>query len=256
MHDLKPEGEHSTITKLGLSHYMKLYKKMLEPLKDQRITILEIGIAEGDSLYYWRDNYPKATIIGLDINTLSLNDTSGRIKCYTGEQQDCDLLTQIANEHAPNGFDVIIDDGSHIGHYTRISFWHLFKNHLKPRGLYFIEDWGTGYWDVYPDGRKYQPNPVNLTWLEQWFSNLENSKFIHSKQFLTKIVQKLRFMSMKKKISSHNYGMVGFVKELIDECGAPDVTDERRGCPPKRKSLIDWMRVSTGIVLVKKIDNN
>jgi len=254
MNDLKSESKNGKghISKLGLSHYLKLYNETLEPLKDKHFTILEIGIAEGDSLCYWRDNYPKATVVGLDINTVSIEDTSGRIKCYAGEQQNCELLSQIAAEHAPDGFDIVIDDGSHIGHYTRISFWHLFKNHLKPSGFYFIEDWGTGYWNMYPDGRAYHPKTVDLTWLEKKFSSLENSKFILWNSFLLKVVKKLRFMSMKKTISSHNRGMVGFVKELVDECGMPDATDARRGSPPERKSLIDWMRVSTGIVLVKR----
>src|SRR5438309_8699047 len=52
-----------------------------------------------------------------------------------------------SGETAPEGFDVIIDDCSHIGELTRISFWHLFEHHLKPGGLYVIEDWSTGYWD-------------------------------------------------------------------------------------------------------------
>jgi len=35
---------------------------------------------------------------------------------------------------------------------TRRSFWHFFQHHLKPGGLYVIEDWGTGYWSDWPDG--------------------------------------------------------------------------------------------------------
>jgi hypothetical protein len=50
----------------------------------------------------------------------------------------------IADNVAPEGFDIIIDDASHIGELTKTAFWHLFDNHLKPNGLYAIEDWGTG----------------------------------------------------------------------------------------------------------------
>jgi spermidine synthase len=52
----------------------------------------------------------------------------------------------VARKTAPEGFDIIIDDASHFGDLTKIAFWHLFDNHLKPSGLYVIEDWGTGYW--------------------------------------------------------------------------------------------------------------
>ena len=63
----------------------------------------------------------------------------------------------MASKTAPDGFDIIIDDASHIGELTKTSFWHLFDHHLKPGGLYAIEDWGTGYLDDFTDGRKFQP---------------------------------------------------------------------------------------------------
>ena len=50
----------------------------------------------------------------------------------------------VARKTAPEGFDIIIDDASHFGDLTKIAFWHLLYNHLKPSGLYVIEDWGTG----------------------------------------------------------------------------------------------------------------
>ena len=52
---------------------------------------------------------------------------------------------------------IIIDDCSHIGEFTALSFWHLFDRHLKPGGLYVIEDWGTGYMRGTPDGKAYVP---------------------------------------------------------------------------------------------------
>jgi len=63
----------------------------------------------------------------------------------------------VRSETAPEGFDIIIDDCSHIGEFTAVSFWHLFDRHLKPGGLYVIEDWGTGYMRGTPDGRACVP---------------------------------------------------------------------------------------------------
>ena len=67
------------------------------------------------------------------------------------------LLSVVARKTAPEGFDIIIDDASHFGDLTKIAFWHLFDNHLKPSGLYVIEDWGTGYWRDWTDGKTYRP---------------------------------------------------------------------------------------------------
>ena len=53
---------------------------------------------------------------------MSIPDHSGRVRTYTGKQQDLALLDRIAGECAPDGFDVIIDDCSHIGVLTKKSF--------------------------------------------------------------------------------------------------------------------------------------
>jgi glucose/arabinose dehydrogenase len=65
----------------------------------------------------------------------------------------------VARKTAPEGFDIIIDDASHFVDLTKIAFWHLFDNQLKPSGLYVIEDWGTGYWSDWTDGKTYRPRP-------------------------------------------------------------------------------------------------
>ena len=70
------------------------------------------------------------------------------------------LLSVVARKTAPEGFDIIIDDASHFGDLTKIAFWHLFDNHLKPSGLYVIEDWGTGYWSDWTDGKTCRPAVV------------------------------------------------------------------------------------------------
>jgi hypothetical protein len=56
----------------------------------------------------------------------------------------------VATRVAPEGFDVIIDDASHIGELTKTTFWYLFDHHLKPGELYALEKWGTRYCDDFP----------------------------------------------------------------------------------------------------------
>ena len=68
-----------------------------------------------------------------------------------------------ARKTAPEGFDIIIDDASHFGDLTKIAFWHLLDNHLKPSGLYVIEDWGTGYWSDWPGGKSDRPRSIRPT---------------------------------------------------------------------------------------------
>jgi len=48
--------------------------------------------------------------------------------------------------------DVVIDDCSHLAEPTRLAFDTLFP-HVRPGGFYVVEDWGTGYWPSWPDGK-------------------------------------------------------------------------------------------------------
>lgn len=130
--------------------YLENYRNAFSSLFDQKISLLELGVHRGGSLLLWHDLFPYATLAGLDIEPALVRDGNGRIKIYQGSQDDVALLDRIAQQSAPDGFDIIIDDASHIADYASISFWHLFMNHLRPGGIYVIEDWGTGYWPSWP----------------------------------------------------------------------------------------------------------
>lgn len=240
------------IDKLGIEHYMRNYEEFMAPIRHQHIKVLELGVANGDSIRYWADWLPNATIVGLDINPPPLGLASNRIIVYQGEQQDRSMLDRIAHEQAPGGFDFIIDDASHVGQFTRISFWHLYVNHLKPGGLYFIEDWGTGYWSEYVDGRCFRPTTVEFAAHERILNRLASSKWVRRNYALRKLVGWSRWHLVRKKFPSHQYGMVGFVKELVDECGISDITNESFGIGGNRTSRIEWMRVSLGHVIIRK----
>ena len=95
-------------------------------------------------------------------------ETGERIQVFQGDQADTAFLSKVASRTAPDGFDIIIDDASHIGELTKATFWHLFDRHLKPGGLYAIEDWGTGYLDDFPDGKRFEPKPSILARLRSF----------------------------------------------------------------------------------------
>jgi len=139
------------------NRYLEWYDPVLHHLVDQEVRLLEIGVHKGGSLLPWRDYFLKGTIIGIDLKLPGGLSDEDRIQVFRGSQNDTTFLSEVADRTAPEGFDIIIDDASHIGALTKTAFWHLFDNHLKPSVLYVIEDWGTGYWDNWPDGRTYRP---------------------------------------------------------------------------------------------------
>lgn len=239
------------IDKMGLAHYFQNYAEFLGPMRQQPLDMLELGVARGDSLKYWESWLPNARITGLDINPCAAS-FGERVRVFVGEQQDRALLDRIAAERAPQGFDVIIDDAAHVGQLARISFWHLLEHHLKPGGLYFIEDWGTGYWPQYPDGKHYHPPAPELSWHERMLDRAHKNGAVRGLYPLRKLTGWLRWNLVRRRFHGHDRGMVGFVKELIDECGAEDMTHPTLGTGGSRCSRIAWMRVSLGHVVVCK----
>ena len=213
--------------------YLDKYDPILAPWVNKEIKLLEVGVHKGGSLRLWRDYFPRGTIVGIDINLPKDFVPGERIHVFQGNQADTRFLSEVANRVAPDGFDIIIDDASHIGALTKTTFWHLFENHLKPSGLYAIEDWGTGYSDDFPDGQGF---------------NIANSPASPVRSPSSDAAGN----SMKVPFPCHSYGMVGFVKELVDEQGAAAVT-MKYPAAERRASKLDSMFITEFIVFVTKV---
>jgi SAM-dependent methyltransferase len=221
--------------------YLNAYRTEFGDRFDTATALLELGVFHGGSLYMWRDLLPYAEITGVDINDVELEDDSGRIHFYQGRQQDTALLDRIVSDVAPDGFDVIVDDASHIGSYTAAAFWHLFPRHLKPGGVYVIDDWSTGYWDRWPDGHAHtgsrealgdfsESEPVSpAAATRSLVGNLHSGIRAFARPLIAKLALKerprfvalntlLRDASLQHRFPSHDYGMVGFIKQLVDAC--------------------------------------
>ena len=126
-----------------VNHYLESYDPILEPFLQRKIA----------SLMLWHGYFPLATIVGIDID-LPKTLTPHRACAHQSRQPSrASLLTSVASDPAFGGFGIVIDDASHRGELTSISFWHLVENHLKPGGPCVIEHWGTGHCDDWPHGK-------------------------------------------------------------------------------------------------------
>ncbi len=238
-------------------HYLRNYEEYFSPFAGRDIRLLELGVYHGGSLLLWRDYFEKGLIAGLDLNHVAIEDSSQRIRFYQGAQQDTELLDRIASECAPEGFDIIIDDCSHVGELTRVSFWHLFDHHLKSGGMYVIEDWGTGYWDTWGDGVRYR-RPRKRAFssfnyrLTRAVTRLCNSSAAKRSALVRRFAAATKRLVHRRRFDSHDFGMVGFVKELIDECGMADITHPVNGIGNPRPSKFREMRISPSHLFVIK----
>jgi hypothetical protein len=132
--------------------YAPGYASYLRTKRWQVKRVLEIGVggyesrAPGGSLRIWRDYFPRARIVGMDINDKDV-DLGPRVRFVRGDQSSAeDLERVVAALGGPP--DVVIDDGSHLGGHAKLSFEYLFPR-MSSGSLYVVEDLHTSYWPEY-----------------------------------------------------------------------------------------------------------
>lgn len=119
-------------------NYLSKYEHFLKKFKDESFTLLELGVFDGASERMWRDYFPKAQIIGVDIDS--------RCKAYEGERIQIAIADlgkpeelKRLQEYRPT---IIIDDASHLWSHQINAMLMLFKA-LPSGGIYIIEDMET-----------------------------------------------------------------------------------------------------------------
>lgn len=148
----KAPGQHS---------YTRHYARHLRRRRGSVRCVLEIGIGDGadpeaggNSLRMWRNYFPHAVIYGVDIHEKRL-DAEARIIALRADQSDPGALLRAVSQCPP--FDLVVDDGSHIGSHIIGAFEALFPR-VKPGGYYAIEDLETAYQPAYGGGDRGAPD--------------------------------------------------------------------------------------------------
>lgn len=139
--------------------YARLYQRHLAPIRSSASSVLEIGVGGkdswhgyetplgGHSLRMWADYFPRANVVGVDI--FAKDVVGPRIAFEQGDQSDPAFLERVIADHGP--FDLVVDDGSHVGRHIIASFRVLWKA-VKPGGFYVIEDLETAYLEDWEGG--------------------------------------------------------------------------------------------------------
>ena len=166
--------------KLGLHRYPQHYQRHFAALRRSEFSLLEIGIggysrerAGGRSLRMWKAFFPKAQIIGLDIEDKSFVNED-RILAYQGSQTDAALLKQIFRTHGK--FKIIVDDGSHRPEHIRTTFAILFPM-LAKGGMYAIEDTQTSYWPRFGGSTDLDDKTTTMALVKDLLDGLNHKEF-------------------------------------------------------------------------------
>jgi hypothetical protein len=141
--------------KWGSHWYTQHYQRYFGPMRRRRLKVLEIGVggygddaAGAESLRMWKAFFRKSRIVGIDLEDKT-RFREDRIDIRVCDQADAAALTGLCDEYG--GFDIIIDDGSHLNEHVIKSFQVLFPR-LRANGIYAVEDVQTSYWPTWGGG--------------------------------------------------------------------------------------------------------
>lgn len=200
------------LTMLGLKYgtdkaeghwYTPHYHKRFVELRDQPITLLEIGVGGydaphlgGPSLQMWRDYFPKGQIVGVDIERKDL-DLGDRIAIEQGDITDRRVVARLAETYGP--FDIVIDDGSHRCDDV-IAAWAYLWEHVTPEGWYVIEDLQTAYWEEYGGSSK-RSGDTTIGWLYGLINHIHYTELDIASYVVTKYDETLVGLEIARNIA-------------------------------------------------------
>tara|TARA_B100000886_G_scaffold110176_1_gene73841 strand:- start:4588 stop:5334 length:747 start_codon:yes stop_codon:yes gene_type:complete len=123
--------------------YSKFYTNELSNLKNKEINILELGSFAGASAAAFSKYFTNSRIFCFDINISNFKYTSKQISVYgldiANIKKVHSTVSKIFDQEKIQGFDIIIDDGSHLLSDMLVSLSVLF-DYLNSNGIYIIED--------------------------------------------------------------------------------------------------------------------
>lgn len=179
--DLTELAQEFRTDKWGRHFYTPHYQRHLEHLRGEKFLLLEIGIGGyaregqgGKSLRMWKNFFPRAQIVGLDIEDKSFVD-GRRIQSYMGSQTDPEVLDRIVAEQGRP--QVVIDDGSHRPEHIRETFRLLFPV-LADDGIYCIEDTQTSYWPRWGGSQDRHDPTTTMALVKDLLDGLNHEEFL------------------------------------------------------------------------------
>eukprot|EP00928_Gymnodinium_smaydae_P078209 TRINITY_DN6194_c0_g2_i1.p1 TRINITY_DN6194_c0_g2~~TRINITY_DN6194_c0_g2_i1.p1 ORF type:complete len:295 (+),score=30.86 TRINITY_DN6194_c0_g2_i1:78-962(+) len=125
-------------------HYFPVYEEHFTRfcVGQESLRMMEIGIQSGGSMLMWRHSFGAKLklLLGVDINpaTREWERFGENVKVEIGDQSNTSFLQGLGKTYS-DGFDVILDDGSHIPNHQFASFVNLWPL-IRPGGVYMIED--------------------------------------------------------------------------------------------------------------------
>ena len=124
--------------KIKAHNYAKYYEKFLEPFKNKKNTILELGSFYGNASAAFYFYFKNSKIFGADLNPDMFRYNSNRVESFFVNSGSEDSIK--SNKFLMNNvFDIIVEDASHMLKDQIISLFLLFPK-INSGGIIFIEE--------------------------------------------------------------------------------------------------------------------
>lgn len=108
-------------------------------VRDQVKLVMEVGVADGSCLLAWREIFPNATVVGMDVERSSgarVTPLPSRVEFWQGDMRvHADCLRAAGGRQ----FDLIVEDATHRLEDTLRCLLYLWP-HVRPGGIYVVEE--------------------------------------------------------------------------------------------------------------------
>ena len=109
---IKKYFEESKYFSMKLEKYFHVYELILSKYKLRKdLTVVEIGVKDGGSLFIWQKLFPHAKIIGIDLNIECKKFEKDGFIIEIGDQSSQEFWKDFFYKH--QNVDIVIDDGGH-----------------------------------------------------------------------------------------------------------------------------------------------
>mgnify|MGYP001490550182 CR=1 FL=1 len=173
------------------SNYFEIYENILKKFINKKITLVEIGVGNGGSLFMWKKFLgKKAKIIGIELNPEAKKLEKHGFNIFIGDQSDPEFWKNFYKKTGK--IDILIDDGGHTNLQQITSVMESIP-YIKNNGVMIIEDTHTSFMNY-----KGFKNPSKYSFINFSLHLIEN---IHQRNPMVK--KDMNFVS--RKIHSINY---------------------------------------------------
>ena len=177
------------------TNYFQIYEKIFSKYRNKKIKFVEIGVANGGSLFMWQKFFGKnAKIIGIDLNPNAKQLEKYGFKIYIGSQSDKKFWDVFYKKEGK--IDLILDDGGHKN-LQQISTVHYSLPHIKDGGKIIVED-------------------TSLSYVKKEFNNPSKYSFInYAKNIIDIIHRRSPLLNRKLNLYAKKIYLVEFFESIV-----------------------------------------